>query len=225
MDLYLSNKKILVTGADIHVLSAMARCLVSENARPIILLCVEEDEIQEDSFKDFEHSAELLVCKLHDTDELKGKISQLVSSGNLDGLISIFLTPMQKSSAQFDDQEFRRIAGEILVHQFMLVQQVVPHLTDSVSSIVTVMINKLDGEFDPTHLQPTLEEATRSLTREWAVDLLGRGLRANAVVVNNSILDDERLGELCNTAVFLLSNRSSHTTGQVIELKGVAPSH
>jgi len=87
-----------------------------------------------------------------------------------------------------------------------------------------------------------------ALTREWAVELLKYGIRANAIVVAEcwtplyekwiATLPDPKakleeivkkipLGsrmttaeEIANMTVFLLSQRSSHTTGQLIHVDG-----
>lgn len=71
-----------------------------------------------------------------------------------------------------------------------------------------------------------------ALTREWAVELLKYGIRVNAVVVaerwtrlyenlkiplENSMTTSE---EIANTVAFLLSEKSSHTTGQLIHIGG-----
>ena len=86
------------------------------------------------------------------------------------------------------------------------------------------------------------------MTREWAVELLKYGIRVNAVVVAECFTPlyqtwiqtfdnpQEKLGEitskiplekrmttaeeLANTTAFLLSPRSSHTTGQLIHVDG-----
>jgi L-fucose dehydrogenase len=87
-----------------------------------------------------------------------------------------------------------------------------------------------------------------ALTREWAVELLKYGIRVNAVIVaecytplyenwiktfdnpaeklqqiNAKIPLENRMTtaeEIANMAVFLLSERSSHTTGQLIYVDG-----
>ena len=87
-----------------------------------------------------------------------------------------------------------------------------------------------------------------ALTREWAVELLKYGIRVNAIVVAecwtplyekwiNTLPDPEEklraitanipLGrrmttaeEIASTAAFLLSERSSHTTGQLLYVDG-----
>jgi L-fucose dehydrogenase len=87
-----------------------------------------------------------------------------------------------------------------------------------------------------------------ALTREWAVELLKYGIRVNAIIVaeswtplyekwiNSLPNPDEKLKEITsriplehrmttpeeigNAVVFLLSNKSSHTTGQLIHVDG-----
>ena len=90
--------------------------------------------------------------------------------------------------------------------------------------------------------------ARNALTREWAVDLLQDDIRVNAVVIaesytplyqrwiesfenpelkKNEIESKIPLGqrmttpeEIASTVCFLLSSRSSHTTGQIIHVDG-----
>ena len=87
-----------------------------------------------------------------------------------------------------------------------------------------------------------------ALTREWAVELLKHGIRVNAVVVAEcytpayetwirtlaepekklaSIVEkiplENRMTtseEIANMVVFLLSDKSSHTTGQIVHVDG-----
>jgi L-fucose dehydrogenase len=86
------------------------------------------------------------------------------------------------------------------------------------------------------------------LTREWAVDLIKFGIRSNALIIaesytpayedwiktladgeatlakiNKSIPFEGRMtktAELADTALFIISNRSSHTTGQFVFVDG-----
>ncbi|MBC7383827.1 MAG: SDR family oxidoreductase, partial [Bacteroidia bacterium] len=87
-----------------------------------------------------------------------------------------------------------------------------------------------------------------AITREWAVELLQYGIRVNAVIVAecytplyetwiNTLPDPQKklreiqskiplenrfttAEEIANTVAFLLSERSSHTTGQLIHVDG-----
>jgi L-fucose dehydrogenase len=87
-----------------------------------------------------------------------------------------------------------------------------------------------------------------ALTREWAVELLPYGIRVNAIIVAECFTPlyenwiktfpnpEEKLKsitekiplekrmttseEIANTAAFLLSEKSSHTTGQLIHVDG-----
>jgi L-fucose dehydrogenase len=90
--------------------------------------------------------------------------------------------------------------------------------------------------------------ARNALTREWAVELLPYSIRVNAIIVaecatpqydswiqtldnpeetlekiTDRIPFENRMTtaeEIANTAVFLLSDRSSHTTGQLVYVDG-----
>ena len=59
--------------------------------------------------------------------------------------------------------------------------------------------------------------ACKALTREWAVELLSCGIRVNAVITETTRVFPE---ETARIVAFLLSEKSSHTTGQLIHVDG-----
>jgi L-fucose dehydrogenase len=135
-----------------------------------------------------------------------------------------------------------------VVHYYLLAKYCLPSLIETKGSIVNVTSKTAETGQGGTSGYAAANGARNALTREWAVELLKYGIRVNSVVVAEcytplydkwiktlpnaeetleKIKDKIPLGkrmttaeELANMVVFLLSNRSSHTTGQLIHVDG-----
>jgi L-fucose dehydrogenase len=135
-----------------------------------------------------------------------------------------------------------------LIHYYSMAHYCLPHLKASRGTIVNMSSKTaLTGQGN-TSGYTAAKGAQLSLTREWAASLLEFGVRVNAVIPAEVMtplyqrwidtfadpaakLDDitrkiplgKRMTtaeEMANTTVFLLSERSSHTTGQWIFVDG-----
>jgi NAD(P)-dependent dehydrogenase (short-subunit alcohol dehydrogenase family) len=123
-----------------------------------------------------------------------------------------------------------------------------PALKESRGSIVNIGSKVAETGQGGTSGYAAANGGRNALTREWAVELIRHGIRVNAVIVAESytplyekwirtlpdaeealkrITDRIPLGrrmtlpeEIADTVVFLLSERSSHTTGQLIHVDG-----
>jgi L-fucose dehydrogenase len=121
-------------------------------------------------------------------------------------------------------------------------------LKKSKGSIVNISSKTAETGQGNTSAYAAANGGRNALTREWAVELLKYGIRVNAVIVaecytplyenwiktfdnpaeklqqiNAKIPLENRMTtaeEIANMAVFLLSERSSHTTGQLIYVDG-----
>ena len=135
-----------------------------------------------------------------------------------------------------------------LVHYYLMAQLALPELKKSKGSIVNVSSKTAETGQGNTSAYAASNGGRNALTREWAVELLKYGIRVNAVVVaecftplyekwiktlpnpkeklkeiESKIPLENRMTtveEIANTVVFLLSPRSSHTTGQLIHVDG-----
>jgi L-fucose dehydrogenase len=134
------------------------------------------------------------------------------------------------------------------VHYYLLAHHALPELKKSKGAIVNISSKTAETGQGGTSAYAAANGARNALTREWAVELLKYGIRVNAIVVAEcwtplyeswlkSLPDPEAklkeivskipLGnrmttaeEIANMAAFLLSERSSHTTGQLIHVDG-----
>ena len=135
-----------------------------------------------------------------------------------------------------------------LSHYYDLAHYCLPHLKASKGCILNVASKTALTGQGGTSGYAAAKGGILALTREWAVELLQSEIRVNAIVPaevmtplykswlagfddpvakEKSITDKIPLGqrmttaeEIANTAVFLLSDKSSHTTGQIIHVDG-----
>jgi L-fucose dehydrogenase len=135
-----------------------------------------------------------------------------------------------------------------LVHYYLLAQHALPYLKISKGSIVNIGSKTAETGQGGTSAYAAANGGRNALTREWAVELLKYGIRVNSVIVAEcytplyqkwiSTLEDptEKLAqisshiplenrfttveEIADMVAFLLSERSSHTTGQLIHVDG-----
>ena len=135
-----------------------------------------------------------------------------------------------------------------LVHYYLIAHHALPELKKSKGSIVNIGSKTAETGQGGTSAYAAANGGRNALTREWAVELLQYDIRVNAVIVAecytplyetwiNSLPDPkEKLREIqskiplenrfttaeeiANTVAFLLSEKSSHTTGQLVYVDG-----
>jgi L-fucose dehydrogenase len=135
-----------------------------------------------------------------------------------------------------------------LVHYYLLAHHTLPELKKTKGAIVNITSKTADTGQGNTSAYAASNGGRNALTREWAVELLKYGIRVNAVVVAECFTPlyakwietlpnpqqklkeieakiplENRMTtaeEIANAVAFLLSARSSHTTGQLIYVDG-----
>jgi L-fucose dehydrogenase len=135
-----------------------------------------------------------------------------------------------------------------VIHYYLMAQHSLPWLIKSKGAIVNITSKTAETGQGNTSAYAAANGGRNALTREWAVELLKHNIRVNAVVVAECFtplyekwiqtLDDPKkklkeieskipLGnrmttaeEIANTVAFLLSEKSAHTTGQLIHVDG-----
>lgn len=145
-------------------------------------------------------------------------------------------------------EEFMNSLKLNMVSYFLLTKFALPYLKESKGNILNIGSKvALTGQ-GGTSGYAAAKGGVLGLTREWAVDLIQFGIRSNAIIIaesftpaydewlktlpdgesvlkkiNKSIPFEARMtkaDEIADTALFIVSDRSSHTTGQFIVVDG-----
>ena len=233
MDLQLKDKVVFVTGGGKGIGSGISLSLAREGAIPVIL---SRSPITDEFKKDMESittNYEFIQIDLNDTDKIKGIVDDVAARrGGIYGIVNNAGANDNKDLDTTSWQEFEKSIHGNLTHYYELVHASVDYLRKSKGSILNI----------------TSKGAILGLTREWAAALLDDGVRSNCVVVSEcwtplyanwiKTFDDpearkkvitdkiplERrfttIEEIADTAVFVLSPKSSHTTGQWLFVDG-----
>ncbi len=250
MDLQLTDKVIVVTGGDKGIGRAIAQVLAQERALPFIISRKEKDcqsciaAIESEGGR-----ADYAIAELTDLTQCKDAIEKLMQRhGRIDGVVNNAGVNDGVSLKQGSYTEFLSSIEKNVGHYFNMVQLCLEGLKTSKGAIVNISSKVAETGQGGTSGYAAANGARNALTREWAVDLLQDDIRVNAVVVaesytplyqrwiesfenpelkKNEIESKIPLGqrmttpeEIASTVCFLLSSRSSHTTGQIIHVDG-----
>ena len=241
MDLNLKNKVIVVTGGAKGIGRAIVEVLLAEGALPFVVGRNEVDNLKVGAASFTAELTEPHQCKLAIAAAIKeyGRIEGLVNNaGENDGI------NLEHGSYE----TFMQSLHKNLVHYYLMAQHALPHLIKSKGSIVNISSKTAETGQGGTSAYAAATGGRNALTREWAVELLKYKIRVNAVVVSeswtplyekwiNSLENPEeklkeivskipfenrmtKPEEIANMVAFLLSDRSSHTTGQIIHVDG-----
>jgi L-fucose dehydrogenase len=250
MDLQLTDKVIVVTGGDKGIGRAIAQILAQEGALPFIISRKEKDCQSCIAAIECEGGrADYAIAELTDLTQCKDAIEKLMQRhGRIDGVVNNAGVNDGVSLKQGCYTEFLSSIEKNVGHYFNMVQLCLEGLKTSKGAIVNISSKVAETGQGGTSGYAAANGARNALTREWAVDLLQDDIRVNAVVVaesytplyqrwiesfenpelkKNEIESKIPLGqrmttpeEIASTVCFLLSSRSSHTTGQIIHVDG-----
>jgi len=250
MNLNLSDKVIIVTGGAKGIGEGISKVLAGEGAIPVIVGRSREDnqkvlaEIFSQNRKGFEIEAELT-----EPDECKKAVDLTIKQfGRIDGLVNNAGVNDGVGLESGSYEQFMESLHKNLVHYYLMAKYTLPSLIKSKGSIVNIGSKTAETGQGNTSAYAASNGGRNALTREWAVELLKYGIRVNAVIVaecftplyrnwistfpnaEEKLKDIEKkipLGkrmttaeEIANMVAFLLSDKSSHTTGQLIHVDG-----
>lgn len=250
MDLGLKDKVIMVTGGDKGIGNGICQVLAHEGAIPVIIGRKESDvlsaveEITKTGGKAF-----YAIAELTDPQQCKNAIEKTIQEfGRIDGLVNNagVNDGVGLENGNYDD--FKRSLERNVGHYYVMAHHALPHLKKNKGSMVNIGSKTSVTGQGNTSGYAAANGARNSLTREWAVELLPYSIRVNAVIVAESYTPlykrwinsfdnpEEKLKEItdniplekrmttpeeiANTVAFLLSEKSSHTTGQLIYVDG-----
>lgn len=250
MDLALKNKVIIVTGGAKGIGFGIAQVLSKEGAIPVIVGRNENDnKIAVDQLKNDGGDAYAIKAELSDPSAAESAVKTTINNfGKIDGIVNNagLNDGVGLENGSYD--RFMQSLHSNLVHYYLMVHYALPELKKSQGAIVNITSKTADTGQGNTSAYAAANGGRNALTREWAVELLKYGIRVNAVVVaecwtpqyakwiHTLANPDEMLEEITskiplgkrmttieeigNTAAFLLSDKSSHTTGQLIHVDG-----
>jgi len=250
MDLGLTNKIIIVTGGAKGIGEGIVKTLAKEGAIPFIVGRDEKDNLKcIRAVESAGGHASQVVAELTDPEQCEKAVKAVIKQyGRIDGLVNNAGVNDGVGLETGDYQKFMASLHKNVVHYYLVAHYALPELKRSKGAIVNITSKTADTGQGNTSAYAASNGARNALTREWAVELLKYGIRVNAIVVAEcwtplyenwiKTLPDPQaklkeieskipLGnrmttteEIANMAAFLLSERSSHTTGQLIYVDG-----
>jgi L-fucose dehydrogenase len=250
MNLGLHEKIIIVTGGAKGIGEAITRVLAAEGATPVIIGRNEEDnKSTKESIEASGGKADYVTAELTQPDECKKAVEHITSKySRIDGLVNNAGVNDGVGLEKGNYEDFMRSLHRNLVHYYLMAHHALPFLKQAKGSIVNISSKTAETGQGNTSAYAAANGGRNALTREWAVELLPFSIRVNAIVVAESwtplyanwintfpnpeeklktITDkiplEKRMTtteEIANMAAFLLSEKSSHTTGQLIHVDG-----
>ncbi len=250
MDLQLQDKVIIVTGGAKGIGEGIVQVLARERAIPFIVGRNESDNkaavsaVEAAGGKAYQTVAELTEPS---ASEAAVKVV-LDRCGRIDGLVNNAGVNDGVGLESGSYEAFMASLHRNVVHYYLMAHHALAALKASRGSIVNIGSKTAETGQGGTSAYAAANGGRNALTREWAVELLKYGIRVNAIIVAecwtplyekwiqtlpdpkgklDSIVQKIPLGnrmttaeEIANMAAFLLSQRSSHTTGQLIHVDG-----
>ena len=250
MELLLKEKIIIVTGGAKGIGEGICNTLAAEGAIPIIVGRNEADNLLTvNAIKSAGGQAFQIVAELGKPEQRENAIVTIIEKfGKIDGLINNAGVNDGVGLENGNYERFMDSLHKNLVHYYLMAHFALPYLKESKGAIVNIGSKTAETGQGGTSAYAAANGGRNALTREWAVELLPYGIRVNAVIVaecytplyetwiktfsapenklkeiTSKIPFGKRFTskeEIANMVVFLLSEKSSHTTGQLIHVDG-----
>ncbi|CAI2524741.1 SDR family oxidoreductase [Serratia liquefaciens] len=248
MDLYLKDKVVIVTGGGSGIGAAITLLLAEEGAIPVIVTNAAPEAEFLTQLRQLQPQSVVIItdlCEERDcrravaqTQETFGRIDALVNNAGVNDGVGL----------EAGREAFVGSLEKNLIHYYLMAHLCQSALQNSKGAIVNIASKTALSGQGGTSGYTAAKGAVLALTREWAVSLRHEGVRVNAVVpaevitpqyqrwINTFEQPEQQLEkitaripfehrmttpqEIANTVVFLISSRSSHTTGQWLSVDG-----
>jgi L-fucose dehydrogenase len=250
MDLQLKDKVVIVTGGAKGIGAAIVHSLAAEGAIPVIVdRDAEAGKRVQGDLQNSSPDCTLISVDIETPESCSQSIDQTLSAfGRIDALVNNAGRNDKVGLESGSVAEYVASLNRNLVHYYSMAHYALPHLKRSRGAIVNIGSKTAVTGQGSTSGYASSKGAVMALTREWAAELLPYGIRVNTVVPSEvmtplyrSWLDtfpnpeeklknilskiplDQRMtttDEIAAMVVFLLSAKSSHTTGQHLFVDG-----
>ena len=239
MNLSLENRVIIVSGGARGIGEGIVKILLAEKAVPVVI----------DQRVSTLDGVVTIQADLTNPQACAAAIDKIAKEfGSIDGLVNNAGVNDGVNLEHGNYDLFIQSMHKNLVHYYLLAHHALPYLKTSKGAIVNISSKTAETGQGGTSAYAAANGGRNALTREWAVELLPFGIRVNAVVVaecytpmyqewiqtqsnpeeklkaiqaniplGNRFTTPEEIGQ---TVSFLLSEKSSHTTGQLIHVDG-----
>jgi len=250
MDLQLRDKVIVITGGAKGIGAAITRTAVDEGAITVIIDRDAQALQQIEKELKAKHKEMLcLGAELSKPQECRRAVDEAYRQlGRIDALVNNAGVNDKIGLEEGSPEKYVESLERNLLHYYNMAHYALPHLKKASGAIVNISSKTALTGQGGTSGYASAKGAILALTREWAVELLPYGIRVNAIVpaevmtpLYRQWLDtfpnpEEKLAgitakiplgrrmtlaeEIASTAIFLLSPRSGHTTGQQLFVDG-----
>lgn len=250
MNLNLQDKVIIVTGGAKGIGEGIAEVLAAEGAMVVIIGRNSSDnEKTVQQIKAKGGKADHIVAELTRPQQCELAVKTTIERyGRIEGLVNNAGVNDGVGLEKGNYDAFIASLHKNLVHYYLMAHYALPELKKYKGAIVNISSKTAETGQGNTSAYAASNGGRNALTREWAVELLPYGIRVNAVIVAECYTPlydtwiktfpdpEERLKiitdkiplekrmttaeEIANMVAFLLSERSSHTTGQLIYVDG-----
>jgi L-fucose dehydrogenase len=250
LDLGLKDKVVLITGGAEGIGAAISQACIEEGAMPCIVTRDSDAvRAFARGLRERGARFELVPMELHSSESCRAAVEEaLRRCGRIDALVNNAGVNDKVGLEGGSPEEFLASLQRNLWHYYAMAHFALASLKTARGSIVNIASKvALTGQ-GGTSGYAASKGGQLALTREWAVELLPFGIRVNAVVPSEvmtplyqrwiatfpdpeaklrSITEKIPLGqrmtepaEIASVAVFLLSERASHITGQHVFVDG-----
>lgn len=250
MDLGLQDKMIMVTGGAKGIGAGIVESLAAEGAVPVIVGHHKADNIfLRDKLLRMGRQAHQVHAELTDPDACEKAVREVLGiCGRIDGLVNNAGVNDGVGLEGGGYAAFVASLHKNLIHYYLMAHHALPALIESKGVIVNISSKTAETGQGGTSAYAASNGGRNALTREWAVELLPYGIRVNSVVVAECYTPlyaswiegfdhpaeklkeitariplENRMttaAEIAAAVLFLLSGKSSHTTGQLIHVDG-----
>lgn len=242
MQFQLEGKVIAITGGAKGIGAAIARACAQEGAVPVVIDrdAHAGRQIEEELTGS---KGKWISAELSETGQCRKAVEIVTETyGRIDGLVNNAGVNDRVGLEHGGPQEYVASLQRNLLHYYDMAHFCLPHLKKSRGPIVNIASKTAVTGQGGTSGYASAKGAILALTREWAVELLPYGIRVNAIVpaevmtplyrqwlgsfpnpeeklktITSKIPLGQRMTqpeEIAAAAVFLLSEKAGHVTGQ-----------